>query len=324
MSTLFNYEDLHIEISSKCTLKCPRCPRTELDLESLNREITGLEFQQAFPADFLVTVKKILFCGDIGDPIYARDLIPICRYIKETSPETSIKIITNGSYKGVSWWEELGTILLDNDTVTFSVDGWNQESNQMYRVNSDWDSIIKGARALRGSSRCAMAWSSIFFRFNEDHIEKIRAQAKSLGFDSFGVVKSTKFDGRYLVDGRDILKPLNNDHVSSYTVYDKHIVDRLSDKSIPMYISKSKNTHPWAKCLNWQKELFINVDGLVFPCPWFNSGYQYNDFVDKHRERISIKTRTLVDILNDPLWRELMTRFEVMPLDICKIKCKNG
>jgi MoaA/NifB/PqqE/SkfB family radical SAM enzyme len=194
----------------------------------------------------------------------------------------------------------------------------------MYRVNSDFDSISKGARSLRAVSACTMHWSSIFFRFNEDRVEDIRDVAKTLGFDSFGMVKSTKFDGRYLIDGQDLLKPAKQMHVSGFTVYDKGTVERLGQRSIPIHLVKQKDVHSWAKCLNWRKEMFINVEGLVFPCPWFNSGYQENDFVEKHKDRISIKTRSLMDILNDPIWQELITRFEVMPLEVCKIKCKNA
>jgi hypothetical protein len=68
--------------------------------------------------------------------------------------------------------------------------------------------------------------------------------------------------------------------------------------------------------------MFINVDGLVFPCPWFNSGYQENDFVQKYRDRLSVKTRSLTEVLADPMWEEFITRLAVFPLEVCKLKCK--
>ena len=78
---LFNPAQLHIELSSKCTLKCPRCPRTELNPDSINREISLVEFQRAFSPELLKEVQEILFCGDIGDPIYAKDFLKIVKYI---------------------------------------------------------------------------------------------------------------------------------------------------------------------------------------------------------------------------------------------------
>jgi len=323
-SILLNYRRIHIEISSKCTLKCPRCPRTELKPEALNREISLLEFQRAFTADLLSEIDEITFCGDIGDPIYARDFLPIVEYIKQSRFDTRLVIVTNGSYKDAAWWTKLGELLNNHDTVTFSVDGWDQASNEQYRVNSDFASIIAGAKTLRANSNCIMNWSAIYFSFNELEMQHIQDLAAELGFDTFHRVHSTKFDGAYLLDGTDPLKPSAQyvQHAGKYVV-DRHSLGTRG-VSLPLHRWDRRERHPWARCINGDKEMFINVDGLVFPCPWFNSGYLYNDFVDKYRDQINIKTRTLKEILADPLWEELYTRFEIAPLDICQLKCKNA
>jgi MoaA/NifB/PqqE/SkfB family radical SAM enzyme len=319
MSTLFSTQDIHIELSSKCTLKCPRCPRTELKPEQLNKEISYQEFSRSFTPEVLEGITKIVFCGDVGDPIYARDFLDIVGYIKHNS-KTIVSIVTNASYKDIHWWNKLGSILTDTDIVTFSVDGWDQASNEQYRVNSNWDSIIAGAQALRSSSTCHMNWSMIFFNFNQDHEDRVIAVATGLGFDTFESVKSSKFDGRYLTDGVDLLKP--RDHfVARTNQYEKD--KYMMGKKIPINIRMRRHEqHDWAKCLRWDKELFINVEGLVFPCPWFNSGYQANDFVQKYQDRMSIKTRTLEEILNDPMWEEHVVRLQTMPLEVCKLKCQ--
>lgn len=314
---LFSYKNLHIELSSKCTLKCPRCPRTELHPDALNKELGLPEFKQAFPTKLLQEIDSILFCGDIGDPIYNTDFLSIIEYIKLVSP-TRVLITTNGSYKSTEWWRILGSYLTDQDQVTFSVDGWDQASNEQYRVNSDFDSIIAGAKTLRATSTCVMNWSAIYFSFNESQMNSIKALAKDLGFDSFQAVRSSKFDGRYLINGIDPLKPTKVAASSQYE-REKTVFTRQ-----PFMITTTRSTHPWARCINWKKELFINVNGLVFPCPWFNSGYQENEFVQKYHDKLNIKTRSLIDILNDPLWQELATSFEVAPLEVCKIKCKNA
>ena len=318
-STLLNYTRIHVEISSKCTLKCPRCPRTELDPAGLNQDITLAEFRRAFDLELLKEIHEIIFCGDIGDPIYARDFLEIVRYIK-TNSKVELRIVTNGSYKSDAWWSELGSLLHRYDTVTFSIDGWDQASNEQYRVNSDFKSIIAGARALRKSSKCLMKWSAIYFKFNEQHMADIRLFAKDLGFDMFQTVRSSKFDGRYAVDGVDKLKPLGGWY--SKSVQYETDVENLTNR-VPVVFYNTRDRHAWAQCANWKKEMFVSVEGLVFPCPWFNSGYQSNDFVEKYKDRLSIKTRTLKEILTDPLWDELLTRFEIAPLDICKMKCRD-
>ena len=323
MSTLLNHKKIHIELSSKCTLKCPRCPRTEMHLDNLNKEISLDVFKSAFDPDFLSTVDEIGFCGDIGDPIYTKDLLPIVEYIKQ-SADITLTIITNGSYKDSAWWAQLGRLLTKKDFVVFSVDGWDQASNNNYRINNDFKSIISGATALRASSECTMIWSTIYFKFNELDIDKIRSVAEDTGFDIFKTVCSSKFDNRYAVNGVDELKPVNSKFVATTPQYQSSI-EHLSDR--PYYPTKTYQSvtgHAWARCLQWSKEIFVNVEGMVFPCAWFNNAYMENSFVVKHKDQININTRSLPDILQDPLWEELRRGFDHSPLEICQLKCKNA
>lgn len=319
MLKLFNIKNIHIEISSKCTLKCPRCPRTEIKPEELNQEISFKEFQQSFTVSFLSNVEKIIFCGDIGDPIYATEFLDIVRYIKENS-NVSLTIVTNGSYKTPEWWKELGQLLTQHDQVTFSVDGWNQETNEKYRVNCNFDSIIAGAKSLRVSSKVSMVWSMIYFNFNFD-TNRIQALAKEIGFNYIDFVKSSKFDGRYLINGVDDLKPLDLNFTAKNLQYEKN---RLPLDPLPISWSTqvNRNAHPWARCLRHEKEMFVSVNGLVSPCPWFNTKYQENKFIEKHHLKMNIKTRTLEEILSDPLWDEFLDDLNTNPLEICIIKCQ--
>ena len=299
-------------------LKCPRCPRTELKPEALNQELSLAEFTQAFPQATLDTLEQIIFCGDIGDPIYAKDFLAICSYIKSQS-KTKIKIVTNGSFKNTDYWKALAQILTKSDTVTFSIDGWDSQSNNLYRVNNDFISIIQGIQTLRANSACTLIWSMIYFSFNEDKVTHIRDLAQSLGFNGFQTVQSTKFDGRYLINGQDSLKPRLT---SESGVYEKQMLWFTEPEPEPTIIPLRQ--HAWARCLNQEKELFINVQGLVFPCAWFNSGYQTNEFVQQHKDKLSIKLRSLSQVLADPVWSEFRNSLDSCTLEVCKIKCKHG
>lgn len=319
-SMLFNIQELHIELSSKCTLKCPRCPRTELDFDHLNQEYSLEQFQTAFDPAILQHVKFILLCGDIGDPIYAKDFLKIIKYIKNNS-QAYIRIVTNGSYKSADWWQELGQLLTVTDTVVFSVDGWDNESNNIYRINSNWDSIITGITSLRKSSNCIIVWSTIYFKFNENRINQIKDQAQAIGCDEWQVVASSKFDGRYLVDGVDSLKPDNEENISKNSQYSRHHVIFNRPRAVPD-INRVKK-HSWARCLNSQKELFIGVNGVVLPCPWFNSGYIKNHFVEKYQDNLNVKLRSLSEVLQDPVWTEFVETLDSSPIPICRIKCRD-
>lgn len=320
---MLNYRTVHLELSSKCVLKCPRCPRTELNLDRLNQEITLTDFKSGFPTEVLNKLDQFIFCGDIGDPIYATEFLEIIEYIKQNS-RVRVRITTNGSYKKPDWWQQLGSLLDYNDQVTFSVDGWDNKSNNLYRINSDFDSIILGIKALQASSDCWIQWSAIYFSFNENKINDMQEFAKSLGCNAFQKVKSSKFDGRYLSGTVDLLKP-STELVADTLVYETTVDILNQGKYVSIIPGVPLVTHPWAKCLNYKKDLFIGIDGLVAPCPWFNNGYQDNKFIKQHYDRLSIRNRSFFEIINDTeLWQQLVESFDLNPLEICQLKCKNG
>jgi MoaA/NifB/PqqE/SkfB family radical SAM enzyme len=287
----------------------------------LNQEISLFEFQRAFTRDVLSEINNIIFCGDIGDPIYARDFLKIIEYIKISKYSINIVIVTNGSYKSREWWIQLGSLLQSKDKVTFSIDGWDQDSNEKYRVNSNFESIVNGARALRSSTSAQLQISSIYFNFNQDHMDKIKQLAIDLDFDIFRTVQSSKFNNQYIVNGVDNLLPRNEYVVKSQYKTNYQSLNYRDKTTVPVNVYQKQ--HKWAKCANGEKEMFVNVEGLVLPCPWFNSGYLENDFITKYKDKINIKTRTLKEIVEDPLWNEMYTRFEAMPLEICKLKCRD-
>lgn len=313
---------LHVELSSKCVLKCPRCPRTELNLDYLNQEIDLDTFKKTFTGDVLNLIKRMVFCGHTGDPIYATEFVPIVRHIKSVS-STAVTVITNGSYRKSEFWTELGSLLDCNDLVVFSVDGWDQSSNNLYRVNSDFDSIIDGIKTLRKNSQCLIQWSTIYFRFNQDRTGYIREIARQQGCDFFELVRSSKFDGRYAINGVDPLKP--QDQFTAQTlIYDKNI-ELLSGRQWPALPLTAKNRHPWARCLNGNKEPYLDVTGRLLPCVWFSESYHFNDFLNKYYQRLNVRTRSFVEILEDlEVWHELETAWTRDPPLICQLKCKNG
>ena len=150
-------------------------------------------------------------CGDVGDPIYCKEYIEICRYIKSVNPRIHIFTITNGSHKESTWWYELGAVLNEYDTVNLSVDGYDHDTKILYRVNSNWNSIIDGMQALSlANQQVFINWAAIVFSFIQDHLSVIASKAKELGIDGLQITKSTKFGSKYgaAYNGdQDVLEP---------------------------------------------------------------------------------------------------------------------
>lgn len=316
----------HIEVSSKCTLACPRCARTEVPDTLVNTQLHLDFFKKNFTKKFIKDhVEKITFCGDDGDPIYAQDLIPIIEYFKSVKP-VSIVIVTNGSYKDSNWWANLGEILTDIDQVHFSLDGYDQESNEQYRVNSDWDSIMRGVKTLRAISDCYMSWDAIAFKFNEDKLQDMQVLAKQLGFDQFQLTKSTKFGIVYENYGpNDVLQP-KEELVSSSHRFERIItnlstrvvkepwlatnirlfekVETIDDKIVPM-------------CHIGNKGMYINSRGEFYPCCWVANRYGHNskwfDFGKSH----NLHDVLLSDVVKNSIWKKEFTNGSYE----CSTKC---
>lgn len=316
----------HIEISSKCTLKCPRCARTEVPDTLVNTELDLDFFKRNFTPEFVkANVEKITFCGDDGDPIYAHDLIDVIEYFKSIKP-VSFVIVTNGSYKSHDWWRKLSTVLDQNDHIHFSLDGWDQASNEQYRINSGWDSIIHGVNILRNSSHVYMSWDAIAFSFNQDRLNEMRLLAKDLGFDQFQLTKSTKFNKVYnIYPEGDHLQPAEDLISNNYRF--QRTITKFNDRLEPNAGYKTNlmlyNNAPVVNeikplCAIGNKGLFINSQGQLFPCCWVANRYSHNNEWLELAKQFDLNKRSLEDVLTDSFWKR---NFENFTWTECKTKC---
>jgi MoaA/NifB/PqqE/SkfB family radical SAM enzyme len=320
------WDHWHIELSSICTLKCPRCPRAELPDSLLNRQLSLDFFQSQLGADIVQQIKKITFCGNDGDPIYCRDFIKICMWIKQVNPNIGISLITNGSYKPVTWWQSLGGTLDHRDEVHWSIDGWDQLSNEQYRINSNWDSIINGIRAFNQSnSSTYRVWATIGFKFNQDRIEYIKQLAGNLEFDCFQLTKSTKFGSKYptAYGVIDNLEPTIADLVSSSHRFERSL-SLLSSKANPnveikklffLRAEQLKNTSYSGICFIGNKGVFLNSQGEFYPCCWTANRYDHNKNL---QGKFNLYQKSFAEIINDPFWTTEFLEFDNLE---CKTKC---
>jgi MoaA/NifB/PqqE/SkfB family radical SAM enzyme len=289
-----------------------------------------LEFIKKFFTEnmLLNQVQRVTMCGDVGDPIYCRDYIEICRYIKSVNPKIHIFTITNGSHKKSVWWAELGSVLNEYDAVNFSIDGYDDTSNNMYRVNSNWSSIIDGITALRQvNPHVFINWAMIMFRFNQDHVDAIKQQARALGMDTLQITRSTKFGSKYgnaYGGDNDTLEP-RAEHISSTHRYERE-THNLSGRQINnhKYLEHNRQKYIEIKqqyydqpvtplCEVGNRGIYVNAEGVVFPCSWTSFPYTSlthenktihwpDSFFAKYRQQMNLNNRTFEEIIQDPLW----------------------
>lgn len=316
----------HIEVSSKCTLHCPRCARTEVPETLINTELDLDFFKSNFTPEFVSKhVEKITFCGDDGDPIYAHDFIPIIRYLKSFK-DISIVIVTNGSYKKEEWWIDLASALTDVDHVHFSLDGYDQFSNEQYRKNSNFESIILGVKTLRKNSNCYMTWDCIGFKFNELKIDYMKNMAKELGFDQFQLTLSTKFGSKYSHYGNDdTLEPTDKNLISSSHRFERKIYNLSGRQLKEPYLKTNHklfervleidNIKPI--CHVGNKGLYINSRGDFYPCCWVANRYNHNQHWLKLSKKYNLKNNNLSTVISDDFWNSDFTKDSYE----CSTKC---
>lgn len=319
----------HIEISSKCALRCPRCAREEVPSSLTQTELSLEFFKETFSKEFILdNVEKITFCGDDGDPIYAKDLINVIRYFKDIKPVKFV-IVTNGSYKKPSWWKELASVLDVNDHIHFSLDGWDQESNEKYRVNSDWQSIINGVTTLRKFSPVYMSWDAIAFKFNQEHLSNMKVLANELGFDNFQLTLSTKFKKIYSIyPENDILQPADS-LISTEPRFQREFTyfndRRPSEVGLPTNLnllsSASSYNNVIPLCSIGNKGLYINSQGKLLPCCWVANRYTHNNEWTLLVEQFDLTKNSLDSVLAHSFWESTFKEFKWQE---CQSKCNTA
>ena len=151
-----NVKRLHIELSSRCNASCPACSRNysggpvadDLELTELSID----DIKRMVPEEIAKNLIGINFCGNVGDPGMAPDLLPILEYFRGHSPKIVQQLRTNGGMRNEKFWTELGNFFVkqppprDNHLfskagVVFSVDGL-EDTNHIYRRGVIWEKLI--------------------------------------------------------------------------------------------------------------------------------------------------------------------------------------
>jgi organic radical activating enzyme len=270
----------HIEPTNICTLKCSGCARTRF-IEQWPQHWKNQSLDIDFLLDFLdidLTGKKIVLCGNYGDPIYHPDFINFVKKLKSRSVVLSIN--TNGSYKNQEWWRELVTNLDSNDHIIFSVDGTPENFTQ-YRMNADWESIKIGMDVV-ANSECDSSWKYIPFAFNQFDIDQVKQLSQDIGIKQFYVELSDRFDEK------------TKDLMPDMSLLGSRYIVQTKWKSTDSVLKVNP------KCYSGQ-EHFVTAEGYYSPCCYLaDHRFYYKTQFGKNKKQYSIRNHTLTEILQQP------------------------
>jgi len=291
---------LHLELTTRCVLECPGCPRTWFS-QTLNRPVPHEDLDIAQLDKFLdcpigKTISRFHLESNHGDSIYYPKLLEFLSHWRESKYFT---IVTNGSRRKIDFWYNLNSILTEHDEIVFSIDGL-EHNNHLYRQNSDWKTLIDAVKvAISGPAK--IVWKTIVFSHNEQEIDNIKEYALSLGVDEFVIVNSNRF-------GDDSFSP---------TV---QYVD-----SSKLYADAKNNTAISPKCNKQSSQTFITPDGYCWPCCWITSYFTlHKTELWKNRKMFDTKLNSFDEILeNIENFSQSIKRNAAGAHSVCKMMCSS-
>jgi MoaA/NifB/PqqE/SkfB family radical SAM enzyme len=327
---------IHWELTDRCNLKCPMCPRT--DANNRCRPVQGIgklqfslnDVKRRLPGSFLKKVKRIDFCGNFGEPCMARDFYEICEYLIATHG-IQVMVSTNGSIRGPQWWEKLGRVFADTDSwLEFHVDGL-ADTNHLYRIGADWARIMSNAEAFI-SAGAHTDWVYILFKHNQHQADAACELAGQMGFRNFVATGTSRFSKEGLFrfvhpDGTPgQLEPATLSAKSSI----KNTGVAASARIIDTHLRETGPTTTIRCKSSRQNRFYIDASGDVAPCCWIFSrdarrpGDMLRSITAAGRsaQDFNLHRRSIEEILQDPLFRETFPQlWQQNFLSTCSKKC---
>jgi MoaA/NifB/PqqE/SkfB family radical SAM enzyme len=300
---MYKYEDIrsiHLEVTQNCQASCPMCDRN-MNGKGVNPhinldELTIEDCKKIFLPEFISQLDTMYMCGNLGDPIIARDTLEIFTYFRDHNPKMWLSMNTNAGAKNTIWWHALAKTIGSNGAVIFSVDGL-KDTNHIYRQGVSWTNVERNIKAfIKAGGRAR--WDFLIFEHNQHQVEEAEALASKWGFEKFVAKKTGRFvtskvepkDKHQAVDrkGNETTELKKPDEKYQNAALKKQDVIINKYGSMDAYYDAA----PIICKVKKDNSLFITAEGLALPCCW-TAGRMYKwwhkdpkveqiwDFIDK-------------------------------------------
>jgi len=245
-----NIKQLTTELTFRCNAKCPACHRLRINKINLNDSkytYTLESFKKIFYPKLLNNLESLVLNGNFGDSIMNKQFREIISYVKEHG--TKINIHTNGGIHNHEYWADVGKILQKDDIINFDLDGL-ADTHHLYRINTEFNTVLSNAKSVIDNTQASVHWKYIVFEHNKHQVDDAKELAKTLGFNTFSSVKTS----------RDFARPKSGSFV--------HIKRTKDYKN-----AERKINCVWEDYGKW----YISPEGLVFRCCWTGGHYYDNN-----------------------------------------------
>jgi len=311
---------VHVEVTDRCNSECPACARSAMGgpVKSFikNKELGIKHFTDFIGKKFCSQIKHWNFCGNLGDPSNAQELVEIVEFLFTCNPDTKIDIRTNGGARNGKFWEKLGEQFKNktfekNGGVIWSIDGL-EDTNHIYRKNVRWSNLWKNFQSYfsvmeENPAGSKGAWEFLLFDHNKHQISEIKKICESFNLEfrckeAFGFSKNIETNETYTMPVYDRIPDENNLYKKLYSIKPFDIDDtKLNDNHKPHIDENYKyvrggpydleliekylvdnNLDIDINCASVSEtenfyEIFLNADGAVYPCCFHASKMQIGD-----------------------------------------------
>lgn len=349
---MYNYEDIkevHLEVTQRCQAACPMCDRNQNggadNPHITNAELSLEDCKRIFKPEFIAQLSTMYMCGNLGDPIVAKDTLEIFRYFRQHNPKMWLSMNTNAGAKDEEWWKELAQVLGRPGAVIFSVDGL-RDTNHLYRQNVVWDNVERNMRAFINAGGRAR-WDYIIFGHNEHQVEEAEALAKEWGVERFMKKKTGRFFSSIKQEGKKAHQAVNRKGIETVKLEKPKKIENINlalekEKQIKKEYGGMKSYFDRCKIdckVAKQGSIFITAEGLLMPCCW-TAGRMYKwwhpdfrieqiwDHIDRAggKEGISVIENDLEAVMQGSLLSGIQDSWNIDgvkngKLGVCAMKC---
>ena len=301
-------KELRFELTDYCNLRCPTCQRHENQaqhcdektlklIQSVNKNhMSAEQIKRWFPPKVLERVNSVIYCGQVGDPALAPDVMEITEYL--TYHGLTVFFSTNGSIHSADWWAELAKCGKDKLVVTWHPDSL-KPNNNLYRIGSNTEKVLENIKAFNAANGRS-SWRMIIFVHNKDEIDNHIDMSLETGCEHFTAIYGNGFEIL------DEYKVKNNGK--------EHVV-RTAKPEWKWELEKDPTE---IRCRAMvEMSLEVTAAGIVVPCCYFPNGFRrvYSNFY--------IDRNNTDPILNDDRYNDEL-RYKYFVKDFVPVIENNG
>lgn len=162
--------EVEMDLTGTCNLKCPLCTRNYAHAKHLlKRNIRSLDEIKA-QLDTFKNLEIFYMAGNFSEPTLYPEIKDLCRYLVNRG--IAVELFTNANNHDEEWWADLGTILVPDDRVFFTICGSTQELHEKYRVGSSLEEILRHHEAFISTNKHGIdAIQHIMFEYNREDFD---------------------------------------------------------------------------------------------------------------------------------------------------------